>query len=164
MSQRQLPLTSFHTMCVCLCELVSSSYGGAGWWWHQDLIPGETGRARHSSGDWPLQHETNFGCIHCTSLRITLGSKVMEFTQNIFCQWRERQKTTVNYIPPHESLQAITKGKKKSLRVIYQTIEGKDVFLLEHIHSPKGNHIRGLVTDEHPKAFRILQMLTNIGA
>lgn len=85
------------------------------------------------------------------------------YTEYLLSVKRETENNGELY-PPHESLQAITKGIKKSLRVIYQTIEGKDVFLLEHIHSPKGNHIRGLVTDEHPKAFRILQMLTNIGA
>lgn len=85
------------------------------------------------------------------------------YTEYLLSVKRETENNGELY-PPHKSLQAIEKGRKKSLRVIYQTIEGKDVFLLEHIHSPKGNHIRGLVTDEHPKAFRILQMLTNIGA
>lgn len=41
----------FYCASVSLCELVSSSYGGAGRGRHQDLIPGEACRERHSSGD-----------------------------------------------------------------------------------------------------------------
>lgn len=57
---------TYFLLCVCVCvsvcvhmftragQLVASSYGGAGWWWHQDLIPGETGGERHCSGAFSL--------------------------------------------------------------------------------------------------------------
>lgn len=52
-------LVRFYCASVSLCELVSSSYGRAGWGRHQDLIQGEACWERHSSGDFITLHRMN---------------------------------------------------------------------------------------------------------